>query len=151
MQTFLPHAGLVDSVRCLDRARLGKQRVEVKQIAIALGVTVGPHVGRPDSGWRHHPAVRMWRGYEYRLLVYGWFVCWEWRNRGYKDTLRDQFDDALRLLSWCDVPPWVGSPEFHARHRSMLLAKDPEWYGQFGWSEEPGLGYIWPVGKEVTA
>jgi hypothetical protein len=26
-----------------------------------------------------------------------------------------------------------------------LLRKSPEWYGQFGWSENPETPYVWPV------
>ena len=49
MQTFLPYPDFVASARCLDRRRLGKQRVEVLQLLRALLV--------PGSGWANHPAV----------------------------------------------------------------------------------------------
>jgi Pyrimidine dimer DNA glycosylase len=51
-----------ETARCLDDVRLGKQRVETYQIVRTLdGVT---------TGRRHHPAVRMWRGYEGTLVAY---------------------------------------------------------------------------------
>jgi len=59
VQTFLPYADFGESARALDTRRLGKQRVETLQIVRALT--------RPGNGWRHHPAVRMWRGYEEAL------------------------------------------------------------------------------------
>ena len=34
MQTFLPSPRFAESARCLDSARLGKQRVEAKQIRL---------------------------------------------------------------------------------------------------------------------
>jgi len=63
MQTFLPYLDFAECARVLDDRRLGKQRVEVLQIARAITV--------PGYGWRHHPAVRMWRGYEEALGAYG--------------------------------------------------------------------------------
>jgi len=48
-------------------------------------------------------------------------------------------------------PDWLGRADFHAAHRAVLLAKDPEWYGQFGWPESPAekvngrWPYVWPV------
>ena len=36
MQTFLPYADYTRTAKCLDRQRLGKQRVECKQILNAL-------------------------------------------------------------------------------------------------------------------
>src|SRR4051812_49870546 len=56
MQTFLPYAGFTASAEVLDPKRLGKQRVETLQVL--RGLTL------PTYGWRHHPAVKMWRGYE---------------------------------------------------------------------------------------
>ncbi|GAB3960278.1 hypothetical protein GCM10029978_009170 [Actinoallomurus acanthiterrae] len=63
MQTFLPYADFAATARVLDPRRLGKQRVEALQVL--RGLTV------PGYGWRHHPAVRMWAGYEEALTRYG--------------------------------------------------------------------------------
>ena len=63
MQTFLPFADFEKTARLLDTRRLGKQRVKTLQIVRALT--------RPGHGWRNHPAVRMWRGYEEALGAYG--------------------------------------------------------------------------------
>ena len=62
----------------LDRRRLGKQRVEALQVL--RGLTV------PGYGWRRHPAVRMWIGYEEALVRYGLEVCRVWRDQGHQDT-----------------------------------------------------------------
>ena len=79
MQTFLPFADYQKSAECLDSKRLGKQRVEVKQVFNAL-------IGRA-KGWGNHPITRMWQGYEYHLLLYGAAICTEWFKRGYSDSL----------------------------------------------------------------
>jgi hypothetical protein len=61
MQTFLPYASFSESAKALDYKRLGKQRVECRQILRAL-----EHGG----GWANHPATRLWRGYETALKAY---------------------------------------------------------------------------------
>ncbi len=134
MQTFLPYPDFAESAKALDRLRLGKQRVEVLQLLKAL-----THGG----GWKNHPAAKMWRGHERYLALYGMTVCDEWTSRGYKDTCKERikiyFDSHIGM-----PPPWLGREEFHASHRSNLLRKSPEHYGQFGWTESPDLPYVWP-------
>lgn len=140
MQTFLPYASFYQSARVLDRQRLGKQRVECKQILLALQ-------GR-STGWRNHPAVKMWSGYETALVRYAWIVCQEWRDRGYRDTLQTFFETQESILSGAihsdNLPHWING-RIHETHRSALLAKAPEHYGRFGWREEAKIDYYWPV------
>jgi hypothetical protein len=136
MQTFLPVPDFAETARILDDVRIGKQRVEAYQIIRTLdGVT---------KGWRHHPAVKMWRGHEACLLDYGLAICAEWENRGYADTVRDKLA-VHRRESPAVAPRWLGDPGLHASHRSNLLRKDPDFYGRYGWSEPPDLPYVWPV------
>jgi hypothetical protein len=136
MQTFLPVPDFAETARILDDARLGKQRVEAFQIVRTLdGVT---------KGWRNHPAVRMWRGYEAALIEYGLAICTEWDGRGHADTVRRKLADHARDARTV-TPPWVGDDALHASHRSNLLRKDPAFYGRYGWAEPPDLPYVWPV------
>ena len=100
MQTFVPENTLQNSVRVLDRQRLGKQRVETLQIMKALAGL--------SKGWTNHPATRMWRGHEYALLCYQHYTVEEWKRRGYKDTcwdktkaVYDEFFD-LSFYTSCD-------------------------------------------------
>jgi hypothetical protein len=153
MQTFLPYSSFQKSAKCLDYRRLGKQRVECKQILQALGVPVGGPLHEKPSSWRSHPATRMWQGHEYSLCVYAMEICREWRQRGYRDTLLPQFSDAAwSVLRNGDdgPPPWLGDDDFHASHRSNLLRKLPAHYSQFGWTEPDTLEYVWPVGTAVA-
>jgi len=74
----------------------------------------------------------------------------EWIRRGYKDTLYPRFT-AIRAGLLANgapshLPPWVGDEQFHASHRSNLLRKDRQWYGQFEWKESDDLPYVWPKG-----
>lgn len=136
MQTFLPYPDFRQSAKCLDRQRLGKQRVEAMQI---LKIVTGE---RTTGGWINHPAVNMWRGYPDALKLYLKICIEEWTSRGYGNTM-----DIPIIENEKDVkmPPWLGDDKFHASHRSNLLRKDPEHYGSFGWTEGPELNYVWPV------
>ncbi|MEV6793499.1 MSMEG_6728 family protein [Streptomyces sp. NPDC051320] len=155
MQTFLPFPDFTRSATALDPRRLGKQRVEALQVF--RGLTV------PGYGWRRHPAVRMWAGYEEALVLYGLDVCRVWTALGNADTcavtlvndFRSWLPDAtvrtqLRLGVDGDLPPWLGAREFHRSHQSALLRKDPDYYrGRF-----PGvpddLPYVWPASDRAA-
>lgn len=141
MQTFLPSPSYTESARMLDYRRLGKQRVETKQILLAMSKTSG--------GWVNHPATKMWRGHELELACYGLAMCDEWINRGYNDTLRKFFADAISQYEEDNrnplPPPWLGDERIHASHRSNLLRKDREFYSQYRWAEDDTLPYVWPV------
>jgi hypothetical protein len=140
MQTFLPHESFEHSASVLDYRRLGKQRVETYQLLRGLlGVS---------QGWLSHPASLMWRGYEPALALYGIVMCNEWVRRGYKDTCRGKIDALVPPEQPIIMPPWLGREDIHSSHRSNLLRKAPDHYGQFGWREPDDLPYVWPVKKE---
>lgn len=139
MQTFLPYPNVVKSAKCLDWRRLGKQRVEAKQILNIL-------LERTDKkGWRNHPAVRMWCGHETTLKIYYNAILDEWIERGYNNNMEYEYLTVLDLAETRN-PSWL-TEEFCASHRSNLLRKDPKWYGQFEWIEPDDLPYVWPVEK----
>ena len=140
MQTFLPYESYKASAKVLDYRRLGKQRVETKQILNAL-------LGK-SKGWVNHPATVMWRGFEMALCTYGLAVCNEWILRGYNDSVEPWLCEVLEDLKRKNVqfayPKWTGLDALYASHRSNLLTKDPRYYSQFAWAEPPGLPYVWP-------
>ena len=144
MQTFLPFNSFTRSARCLDNKRLGKQRVEVLQILNALET--------PGAGWSNHPAAKMWNGYRPSLAHYGLIICKVWRDeRGFKDTCFEKIHAHYPTFSVADIqtaekPFWFGNEEFHRAHRSNLLRKDPEYYGEWFEPDLPNdLEYVWPV------
>lgn len=138
MQTFLPYADFSLTAYALDYKRLGKQRVEVKQIFGALGKTSG--------GWVNHPAVKMWRGYETALAFYGVTICTEWIARGYNDSLLPEFVQRVNgsTAPW-SMPPWLGDDAFHLSHQSNLVRKLPQHYGDLFPDVPDDLPYVWPV------
>ena len=139
MQTFLPYAGFRASAATLDQKRLGKQRVEVLQI---MKVISGA-----GTGWLNHPATQMWSPFPCILMKYQVAVCEEWMSRGYRDTCLEKTRALHREQCTSDskLPPWLGNAAFHRSHRSNLLRKAPEHYGQF-FDEPDDLPYIWPAG-----
>lgn len=132
MQTFLPHPNFHISALMLDKARLGKQRVEAYQILRALN--------GQSKGWVNHPATKMWRGYERALQQYLRAMILEWIARGYKNTMHipDEDEDA-------PLPPWLGDERLHYSHRANLRRKDPVHYG---WDANPETPYFWPSEEE---
>jgi hypothetical protein len=139
MQTFLTDAStdaltlFNRTARELDWQRLGKQRVEALQILNTLQ-------GK-SNGWANHPAVRMWRGYEFELECYMDAMIREWQRRGYKNNM------LLRRGIWVTgvrKPEWL-TEELARSHRSNLLRKLPTFYRAL-WPNEPDdLAYVWPV------
>jgi len=143
MQTFVPEPSFADSVRVLDRQRLGKQRVETLQIMKALAGL--------SKGWTNHPATRMWRGYEPALLVYQNYTCNEWTRRGYKDTCWDKTLDVFHEhfnMDNAQQPHWWGDNRVHDSHKSALVFKNPMWYNRFYPNVIGEYNYYWPVPKE---
>ena len=149
MQTFLPYADFERSARVLDTRRLGKQRVET--IQVVRGLTV------PTYGWRHHPAVHMWRGYEEALGRYGLVCCAVWTELGFADTCAatiraDLAEAGVReirtqeeLADAGKLPPWLGDEAFHRSHQSALLRKDPDHYRAHFEGVTDDLEYVWPA------
>jgi hypothetical protein len=139
MQTFLPYQDFAKTAQVLSRQHLGCQRKEAKQILNTLTT------GKPGSGWYNHIVVRMWRGYETALALYGAAICKEWRARGYKDSQLEIFEQFLLEHPDPVLPPWVGDECLHRSYRAALLAKNPDWYSRFGWKERPEINYAWPL------
>jgi len=118
MQTFLPYADFEKSARSLDYRRLGKQRVEAKQILNAIC---------NGDGWSNHPAVKMWIGYENALKLYHDIMIKEWVRRGYRNNME------LHNVEAAKMPWWLGFEMLHISHRASLCRKMPEHYNpQFG-------------------
>ncbi|MEU8577154.1 MSMEG_6728 family protein [Streptomyces asoensis] len=147
MQTFLPYPDFTESAAALDPRRLGKQRVEALQVL--RGLTVSGY------GWRHHPAVRMWTGYEEALVRYGLEICGVWTATGRADTCAASLTTGFtgqaagvrtqeRLAEAGELPPWLGDPAFHRSHRSALVRKDPEFYTALFPDVPDDLPYVWP-------
>jgi hypothetical protein len=148
VQTFLPYADFERSARALDLRRLGKQRVEA--IQVVRGLTV------PGYGWRHHPAVKMWRRHLEALGRYGLTCADVWVELGHSDTTAATIAADLatagvttirsqpELQAAGALPRWLGDEDFHLSHRSSLLRKDPDFYRPLFPGVPDDLPYVWP-------
>jgi hypothetical protein len=145
VQTFLPYRDFARSASVLDPARLGKQRVEALQVLRALELT--------DYGWRHHPAVTMWRGRTPALVLYGLACVDAWTGTGRADTTREQiaeFSPEVVGATQSDLaaagllPSWVGNGALHLSHRAALVRKDPGFYRPVFGDVPADLPYVWP-------
>lgn len=167
MQTYLPYPSFTETARVLDPARLRQQRVETLQILQVLtGNTVVSSVrldggrtvprasdrwhleARREQRWAHHPAVLMWNGHTQGLLDYQRALCAEWTGRGNHDDCWEK-SQLLVVTSGLSpdpisLPSWWGNRRLHAAHRGALLAEEPQWYRQFGWTDSPDPDGLWP-------
>ena len=137
MQVFLPYPDLRASVCCLDPKRLGNQIYREAKTLIT-------------GGWPNHPAAKIWAGHKLALAnycLYGLEELWD-RGRYYPKWI-EFFTQIRNTTPATGLPPIIGYAPFHSGHRAALLAKDPEWYSQFDWTETPEpdtkLAYIWKL------
>jgi hypothetical protein len=119
MQTFLPSANATIAASMLDSKRLNKQILECYQI---LNVLSGKSKG---GGWRNHPAVLMWKGYEKGTE----------NNEANLNNLKDLCWDI-----WGDNPPsfWNDKTKLMrvvTTHKASLFDKDPMFYARFGYAK----------------
>jgi hypothetical protein len=142
MQTFLPYPSFSRSAAVLDMKRLGKQRVEAKQVLQAI-LDVDKLGQAPNTGqaFVNHPIMHQWAPYPEALLSYTWYICREWRDRGYRDGIMPWLFQVAKLrelrmmheraLDRDSVrrPWWLGAPsaclpsrEPHSEDALSLLA-----------------------------
>jgi hypothetical protein len=133
MQTFLPYKDFTKTAKALDSKRLNKQILECYQI---LKVLSNPD---PRAGWRNHPAVKMWRGFEHLLLDYTMTMVKEADKRGIKTDKNVSNIEALvssEGMYWgIDVPAWyeddIVMKRLTTTHKANLYKKDPVYYFDF--------------------
>ncbi len=133
MQTFLPYSSFRRTASVLDYKRLGKQRLEAFQLLNGL-------MCLSKNGWRNHPASRIWVGYNDALGYYMNCMIKEWIKRGYHNTMQLYPLSPFQNIKW---PTWLGNEKYHSAYRAILLAKDYDYYSQFGWTEIPSIS-VWP-------
>jgi hypothetical protein len=151
VNTFVTAPTVEECASNLDNKRLGKQRVEAKQIIDILE-------SNKVQGFSNHPIVGQWRGFTQALKVYYNAMFDEWAERGFKNEKLSRYqivqDPKLSHLVKDPneivvmFPAWFFSPIMHLTHKCDLYRKKPEFYGQkftFSTAEQEYLkrGYIW--------
>mgnify|MGYP001076985506 CR=1 FL=1 len=154
MQTFLPYPDFEKTARVLDYKRLGKMRVESRQIMQALYYLKTNDLYKIDKlgrkrkrGWLFHTATQMWVGYEGALALYCNTMIREWIRRGYKNTMYLYNEKGYKI----EMPEFLGNKEFHLSHQSNLVRKKPEFYRDIFKTVPDNLPYIWPVKGQIIA
>jgi len=133
MQTFLTSTNSLECANNLDNKRLNKQILEGYQI---LNVLSGMS---KTGGWRNHPAVLMWKGYERGLWDYVQSMVQIANLRGIKTENNVNNLNALHNQCWED---WGDEhPAFWrdenkvmriiTTHRANLFKKDPLYYVKY--------------------
>ena len=133
MQVFLPENTFKGCAEVLDTKRLVKQLLEGRQI---LTVLAGEST---SNGWKNHPAVKMFEGYEVILVEYLSAIRDEMDSRGYKwqknwEVIEDIYDRHYRgvFQLW---PDWMVDEAAWNRvqttHRGRLWVKDPWHYHMY--------------------
>jgi len=161
MQTFMPYWDFRKVAQCLDNKRLGKQRVEAWQIYQTLRnirlrngiISMINSKFQPIKGkkiaWENHPIVKMWERHREKLLYYGIAMCEEWISRGYKDTMLEKFEKALKKEGdhywWLDYPEWIYDDELLKSHQSNLVRKFPEHYRKYFPNVPDDIPYKWVI------
>lgn len=116
VNTFLLCEDFTESAKVLDKRRLGKQRVEARQIIDAIeGVT---------AGWVNHPATRSWKDHLPALKYYFNTIVTEWCNRGGQNNYALYTDLPSSIIK----PEWCSNPKVHYSHYAQLCQKDKEEY-----------------------
>lgn len=125
------------TLRFLDSKRLGKQRIEALDIyrinsQCPCG-TSDKHMALLTKKYSNHPIVKMWKGHEYALLLYGLTACDLWINCGYNDTTREKFANEILKYRFIDniprYPKWWHIEEIHLSHVCNLIRKNKNFYG----------------------
>lgn len=133
MNTFVPYPDFKQCAQSLDNKRLGKQVAECGQILRQVDIF-------PRGGWSHHPAIRMWVGFDEALFAYMKICHDEWLSRGfnYRFEMRrilKEFPEYEDLQEF-ELPPWWGNPDVHSSHCDNLYRKS---------LGLPHLPYVWPL------
>jgi hypothetical protein len=133
VNTFLPYSDFVRVAKVLDNKRLGKQRVEAKQILNVLN-------NAKSAAWKHHPVVLMWKGYETALKYYYNTMIDEWVHRGFVNNM-----EKYRLPKHVSLPWFVFCKPVLLSHRASLLRKNSVHYSKYFKVDPTYLkrSYVW--------
>lgn len=125
MQTFITSTSYDECAQALDDKRLKNQRNEA---LVILRTLLGEY---PSGGWKHHPNVTRWKGYESQLIAYAVAMCNEIRERGIKSKHGDEtpFCELVvkHQIVWAGskLPPFI-TAELIAEHKRILKEKQGE-------------------------
>ena len=154
MQVFLPYETFARCASVLDNKRLHAQFYESHRILSAI-------LGLSDA-WKNHCVTRMWTKHAYWLFSYASIIQSEILKRGHSGIFPDKLFEICMALPETGYPKFLTNSKIHSAYRAHLLAtyfnfsKRPSayrahllakvfnFYKQFGWEEQPVIGYYAP-------
>ncbi len=138
VNTFIPYSNVKKIAKVLDNKRLGKQRVEAKQI-LTIIEKIKSRKSTAKLAWRNHPAVLMWFNYTDALKYYYDTIVKEWINRGYVNNM------PLYNIQKVEMPWFVKNKHINHSHQASLMRKEPKHYTMFNPPKQfMEYSYIWP-------
>lgn len=128
MQIFLPFPDIQKSLDCLDKKRLGKQRVEAHQIINVIEFKqqrckFSSNETYETIAWENHPAVLMVENYLPFLKYYYNESLRMFSKRGGSNISLVYYKEVMDSNFTFELPYWFGDENFHLSHRSNLLRK----------------------------
>lgn len=139
MQSFVPLYTFSSCAKVLDDKRCFKNALEAYQVLrVIRGLSRG-------GGWKNHPVVKMWNKQPNTYVDYALAFVAEWKARGYNTTLEEKIKALYVAGEANSLPQWWGNEAVHLSHRSNLIRKMPDYYGDL-WPNDPdNLPYVWPI------
>jgi len=130
MQVFRPYIDWRMSARVLDNRRLGKQRVEAKQVMNAILRRMGL-IRDGRRGWLNHPITLMYyndgRPYFRDLIGYFNACVEEWRLRRMRSSISlSDIEHLIQGVISAEGHPLT--PTHEIEYRRILILKEPEHY-----------------------
>lgn len=160
--TFVTNDNLIDCAKNLDDRRLGKQRVEAKQL---IDLLIKKQNGETKIAWENHPAALMWIGHIDALKIYYNYMVREWISRGFINNMElySINEEHTLIRSYIDntgkthllptenkgvvFPWWFIWMPFVCSHRAALIRKDTSYFTKFKDNNIEYFlkrGYVWP-------
>lgn len=144
VNTFVTSNSVSECASNLDNKRLGKQRVEAKQIIDCIE-------SKLTKGFGNHPATLMWKDHIIGLKYYCNAMIKEWKSR--KNSKGEPFKNTMEIYE-LDIkdekeimPWWFYCKQLQLTHKCSLLRKNPVYY-KFELTEKEQefmyTGYMWP-------
>ena len=147
VNTFITSNNFKKCAKNLDNKRLGKQRVEAKQI-IEILEHFDENGEFPKKGFSNHPILKMWKNYTNFLKYYCNCMIEEWIFRGYKNTMK-----IYEIPNEMKKPWWYSFKPLQYSHKASLIRKDEDYYDFFKNSFDHELylkhGYLWIKSDEI--
>lgn len=136
--TFCTRIGAGRTARDLTDKHLERQLDHVYETVLSIR-------GEGDFPDRE-PVIRMWKGFEHSLCIFGMFQAMEYgQTRGFYTTRFWDLSEILEEIGGNYVaPPWAKDKDVMRSHRSALARMYPDDYGDLWPGTPENMPYVFP-------